>query len=54
MVSKKTKQPGIVELTVPKEDRVEVSGELKRLKYEPIVQEGWELTRQEVKFLKAP
>ena len=40
MVSKKTKQLGIVELTVPNEDRVEVSGELKRLKYEPIVQEG--------------
>ena len=40
MVSRKTKQLGIVELTVPNEDRVEVSGELKRLKYEPIVQEG--------------
>ena len=31
---------GIVELTVPNEDRIEVSGEIKRLKYEPIVQEG--------------
>ena len=40
MVSKKTKQLRIVELTEPNEDRVEVSGELKRLKYEPIVQEG--------------
>ena len=40
MVSKKTKQLGIVELTVPNEDRVEVSGELKRRRYEPIVQEG--------------
>ena len=29
MVSKKTKQLGIVELTEPNEDRVEVSGELK-------------------------
>ena len=27
-------------MTVPNEDRVEVSGELKRLLYEPIVQEG--------------
>ena len=40
MVSKNTKQIGIVELTVPNEDRIEVSGELKRSKYEPIVQEG--------------
>ena len=27
-------------MTVPSEDRIEVSGELKRLKYEQIVQEG--------------
>ena len=40
MVSKQSKQLGIIELTVPSEDRVEVSGELKRLKYEQIVQEG--------------
>ena len=40
MVSRKTKQLGIMELTVPNEDRIEVSGELKRLKYEPIAQEG--------------
>ena len=40
MVSKKTKQLSIVELTVPNEDRVEISGEFKRLKYEPIVQKG--------------
>ena len=40
IVSKKSKQLGIVELTVPNEDRVEVSGELKRLKYEQIVQDG--------------
>ena len=40
IVSRKTKQIGIVELTVPNEDRVEVSGELKRSKYEQIAQEG--------------
>ena len=35
----------MVELTVPSEERVEVSGELKRLKYEKIAQDarlnGW-------------
>ena len=40
IVSKKTKQVGVVELTVPNEDRIEVSGEIKRKKYEQIVQEG--------------
>ena len=40
IVSRKTKQIGIVELTVPNEDRVEVSNEMKRLKYEQIAQEG--------------
>ena len=40
VVSRKTKQIAIVELTVPNEDRIEVSGELKRLKYEQIAQEG--------------
>ena len=40
IVSRKTKQIGIVELTVPNEDRIEVSGELKRSKYEQIAQEG--------------
>ena len=30
IVSRKTKQIGIVELTVPNEDRIEVSGEIKR------------------------
>ena len=39
-MSKKTKQMAIVELTVPSEDRIEVSGELKRSKYEKIVNEG--------------
>ena len=45
LISKSTKQFGIVELTVPSEERVEVSGELKKLKYEEIAQEarenGW-------------
>ena len=40
IVSRVTKQIGIVELTVPNEDRIEVSGEMKRLKYEQIAQEG--------------
>ena len=40
LTSKKTKQLGLVELTVPSEDRTEVSGELKRSKYERIAQEG--------------
>ena len=40
IVSSKTKQMGIVELTVPMEDRIEISGELKRNKYEKIVTEG--------------
>ena len=30
----------IVELTVPSEERIEVSGEIKRMKYEQIAQEG--------------
>ena len=40
IISRKTKQFGIVELTVPNEDRIELSGELKRQKYEKIAQEG--------------
>ena len=40
LTSRKTKQMGIVELTVPSEERIEVSGELKRHKYEKIAQEG--------------
>ena len=40
LVSRNTKQLGIVELTVPNEDRIEVSGEIKRQKYELIVQDG--------------
>ena len=45
VISKTTKQLGIIELTVPTEERIEISGELKRLKYEEIAQEakknGW-------------
>ena len=45
MFVKSTKQSGIVELNVPSEERVEVSGELKKLKYKEIAQEarenGW-------------
>ena len=40
ITSRNTKQMAIVELTVPSEDRIEVSGELKRMKYEQIAQEG--------------
>ena len=45
LISRSTKQFGMVELTVPSEERVEVSGELKKLKYEELAQEarlnGW-------------
>ena len=45
LISRSTKQFGMIELTVPTEERVEVSGELKKLKYEEIAQEarlnGW-------------
>ena len=40
LVSRNTKQLGIVELTVPNEDRTEVSWKIKRQKYEQIVQDG--------------
>ena len=40
IVSGRTKQMGIVELTVPTEERIEVAGELKRSKYEQLVIEG--------------
>ena len=39
-MSRVTKQIGILELTVPNEDRIEVSRELKRMCYEQIAQEG--------------
>ena len=40
LISESTKQMGVIELTVPSEERVEVSGELKRAKYESIAVEG--------------
>ena len=40
IISGKTKQASIVELTVPSEDRIEVSGEIKKTKYEAIAVEG--------------
>lgn len=47
LISFKTKQFGMVELTVPSEERIEVSGELKRQKYEKIALEarstGWQV-----------
>ena len=40
IISENTKQMGVIELTVPSEERVEVSGELKRAKYETLAEEG--------------
>ena len=40
LISEATKRMGICELTVPSEERVEISGELKRAKYEEIEREG--------------
>ena len=40
IVSHTAKQMIMVELTVPHEERIEVSGELKRSKYSPIIEEG--------------
>ena len=42
LISDSTKRMGIVELTVPSEERVEVAAEMKREKYEAIVQGGKE------------
>ena len=42
LISDSSKRMGIVELTVPSEERVEISGEIKREKYQRIVQEGKE------------
>ena len=38
--SESTKRMGLIELTVPSEDRVEVSGELKKAKYAPLQEQG--------------
>ena len=40
LLSEKSRRVGIVELTVPSEERVELSGELKRAKYEELKREG--------------
>ena len=40
LISWKTKQVGFIELTVPSEERIEVSGEIKKSKYEAIAIEG--------------
>ena len=40
LTSEETRQMIMIELTVPTEDRIEISGELKRTKYTPIVEEG--------------
>ena len=40
LISEETKKVGIVELTVPGEERIEVSGELKRTKYAGLQEEG--------------
>ena len=54
VVSGKTKQMGIIELKVPIEDRIEVSGEIKKEKYQRIVNEGkqngWRVTCWVVKI----
>ena len=40
LMSESTKRAGVIELTVPSEDRVEVSGELKKAKYAPLQEQG--------------
>ena len=40
LISEEARQMIMIELTVPTEDRIEISGELKRAKYTPIVEEG--------------
>ena len=40
LISKDTKQLGIIELTVQIEDRIEIAGEIKRNKYSIIEEEG--------------
>ena len=40
LVSESTKRIGLIELTVPSEERVEVSGELKKAKYASLQEEG--------------
>ena len=40
LMSEKARKVGIVELTVPSEERVELAGELKKAKYEELRREG--------------
>ena len=40
LISYQTKQVSFIELTVPSEDRIEVSGEMKKAKYEAIATDG--------------
>ena len=40
LVSESTKRIGLIELTVPSEERIEVSGELKKFKYAPLQEQG--------------
>ena len=40
LMSESTRRIGLIELTVPSEDRVEVSGELKKAKYAPLQEQG--------------
>ena len=40
LISEATKQIGIIELTVPSEERIEISGEIKRAKYATLEQGG--------------
>ena len=46
LISERTKQMGIVELTVPSEERIQVSSEIKKMKYAPIEEgatKGWKV-----------
>ena len=40
LISEATKQMGVIELTVPSEERIEISGELKKTKYAILEEEG--------------
>ena len=40
IISNSTKKVGLVEMTVPSEERVEISGEMKKEKYAPLQEEG--------------
>ena len=40
LMSESTRLAGVIELTVPREDRVEVSGELQKARYAPLQEQG--------------